>query len=143
VLLGKYHQELGLGELPKPSGIFGPAEEQLEVLLEVLLEEKVPVISFHFGVEARHVKAIHSAGLKVICSATTIEEAVHLESIGCDAVIAQGSEAGGHRGTFMGDFQQALIGTMSLVPQIVDAVSVPVIASGGIMDGRALLIAKL
>jgi nitronate monooxygenase len=139
VLLEKYHQELGLGELPKPSGIFGQAEEQLEVLLE----EKVPVISFHFGVEARHVKAIHSAGLKVICSATTIEEAVHLESIGCDAVIAQGSEAGGHRGTFMGDFQQALIGTMSLVPQIVDAVSVPVIASGGIMDGRALLIAKL
>ena len=137
-LLEKYHQELGLGELPQPSGIFGPAEEQLEVLLD----EKVPVISFHFGVEAHHVKAIHSAGLKVICSATTIEEAVHLESIGCDAVIAQGSEAGGHRGTFIGDFQQALIGTMALVPQIVDAVSVPVIAAGGIMDARGIVACK-
>jgi nitronate monooxygenase len=137
-LLEKYHQELGLGDLPQPSGIFGPAEEQLEVLLE----EKVPVISFHFGVEARHVKTIHSAGLKVICSATTIEEAVHLESIGCDAVIAQGSEAGGHRGTFIGDFQQALIGTMALVPQIVDAVSVPVIAAGGIMDARGIVACK-
>ena len=137
-LLEKYHKELGLGVLPEPSGIFGPAEEQLEVLLE----EKVPVISFHFGVEARHVKTIHSAGLKVICSATTIEEAVHLESIGCDAVIAQGSEAGGHRGTFIGDFQQALIGTMALVPQIVDAVSVPVIAAGGIMDARGIVACK-
>ena len=56
-LLEKYHKELGLGVLPEPSGIFGPAEEQLEVLLE----EKVPVISFHFGVEAHHVKAIHAA----------------------------------------------------------------------------------
>ncbi len=137
-LLEKYHQELGLGELPTPSGIFGPAEEQLNVLIE----EKVPVISFHFGVEARHVDAIHAAGLKVICSATTVEEAVHLESLGCDAVIAQGAEAGGHRGTFMGNYQNALIGTMALVPQIVDAVSVPVIAAGGIMDARGIVACK-
>lgn len=137
-LLEKYHQELGLGELPAPSGIFGPAEQQLEVLLE----EKVPVISFHFGLAAHHVSAIHAAGLKVICSATTIEEAVHLECLGCDAVIAQGSEAGGHRGTFMGDFQRGLIGTMALVPQIVDAVSVPVIAAGGIMDARGIVACK-
>lgn len=137
-LLEKYHKELGLGEIPAPSGIFGPAEEQLNVLIE----EKVPVISFHFGVEAHHVDAIHSAGLKVICSATTVEEAVHLESLGCDAVIAQGSEAGGHRGTFMGHYQSALIGTMALVPQIVDAVSIPVIAAGGIMDARGIVACK-
>lgn len=137
-LLEKYHQELDLGDLPTPSGIFGPAEEQLQVLIE----EKVPVISFHFGIEAHHVDLIHSAGLKVICSATTVEEAIHLAALGCDAVIAQGSEAGGHRGTFIGNFQNALIGTMALVPQIVDAVSVPVIAAGGIMDARGIVACK-
>ena len=137
-LLEKYHEELGLGEPAIPSDIFGPAEEQLEVLIA----EKVPVISFHFGIEAHHVNAIHSAGSKVICSATTVEEAAHLESQGCDAVIAQGSEAGGHRGTFIGNFQNALIGTMALVPQIVDAISVPVIAAGGIMDARGILACK-
>ncbi len=137
-LLEKYHEELELGELPTPVGIFGPAEEQLKVLIE----EKVPVISFHFGIEAHHVEAIHAAGLNVICSATTVEEAVHLESLGCDAVIAQGAEAGGHRGTFIGAFQNALIGTMALVPQIVDAVSVPVIAAGGIMDARGIVACK-
>ncbi|MGV0036071.1 MAG: nitronate monooxygenase [Candidatus Azotimanducaceae bacterium WSBS_2022_MAG_OTU7] len=78
----------------------------------------------------------------MICSATTVEEAVHLESLGCDAVIAQGAEAGGHRGTFIGDFQNALIGTMALVLQIVDAVSVLVIAAGGIMDARGIVTCK-
>ena len=137
-LLENYHQELGLGELASPAGIYGPAEEQLAVLIA----EQVPVISFHFGVEAHHVAAIHAAGLKVICSATTLEEAIHLDALGCDAVIAQGSEAGGHRGTFIGDYQRAMIGTMALVPQVVDAVSVPVIAAGGIMDARGILACK-
>lgn len=133
--LTQYHDELGLGELPQPKGLFGPSEQQLEVLIE----EKVPVISFHFGIEARHVSAIHEAGLKVICSATTVAEAIHLEQLGVDAIIAQGGEAGGHRGTFLGEPNDALIGTLALVPAIVDRVSVPVIAAGGIMDGRGMV----
>ncbi len=74
-----------------------------------------------------------------MCSATTVTEARQLEDIGIDAVIAQGAEAGGHRGTFAMDYRQALIGTLALVPQVVDAVSVPVIAAGGIMDARGLV----
>lgn len=134
-LLEQYHRELDLGELPEPRTLFGPAEAQLDVLIE----EKVPVISFHFGVEAEHVSRIHEAGLKVISSATTIGEARELERLGVDAVIAQGAEAGGHRGTFLGDYRRALIGTLALVPQIVDAVKVPVIAAGGIMDARGIV----
>ncbi|MBO6703006.1 MAG: nitronate monooxygenase [Pseudomonadales bacterium] len=134
-LLEDYHRELGLAELPEPRALFGPAEAQLDVLID----EKVPVISFHFGVEADHVHKIHAAGLKVISSATTIDEALTLEALGVDAVIAQGAEAGGHRGTFLGDYRQALIGTLALVPQIVDAVKIPVIAAGGIMDARGIV----
>jgi nitronate monooxygenase len=135
-LLKAYQQEVGLtDELPRPKKIFGPAEDQLAVLID----EKVPVISFHFGIELEQVNAIHAAGLKVICSATNIEEAKHLEALGVDAIIAQGSEAGGHRGTFIGDPAQSLIGTLALVPQVVEAVSIPVIAAGGIMDGRGIV----
>ena len=71
-------------------------------------------------------------------TATTVQEAVALQKAGVDAVVAQGSEAGGHRGTFMGDFEGAMVGTMALVPQGADAVKVPVIASGRIMDGRGI-----
>ena len=71
-------------------------------------------------------------------TATTVGEAVELERAGVDAVVTQGSEGGGHRGTFSGDFSAGLIGTMALVPQVVDAVRVPVVASGGIMDGRGI-----
>jgi nitronate monooxygenase len=136
-LMLQYHKEFGLGPPPDPGAIFGPAEEQLSVLIE----ERVPVISFHFGIEATHVEQIHSAGLKVICSATTVSEARALASLGVDAIIAQGGEAGGHRGTFLeqGNYQSALIGTMALVPSIVDAVDIPVIAAGGIMDARGII----
>ena len=74
----------------------------------------------------------------LIGTATTVEEAIELERAGVDAAIAQGSEEGAHRGTFATDFDAALVGTMALVPQMVDAVTVPVIASGGIMDGRGV-----
>ncbi|MBT3427398.1 MAG: nitronate monooxygenase [Gammaproteobacteria bacterium] len=134
-VLAGYHHEFGLGEIPSPGNLFGPAELQLQVLLD----EKVPVISFHFGIERAHVDAIHAAGLKVICTATHVSEATLLERFGVDAVIAQGSEAGGHRGTFLGAYQDALIGTLALVPQIVDAVSIPVIAAGGVMDARGII----
>jgi nitronate monooxygenase len=133
--LAAYHAELGLGAVPEPAPMFGPAEEQFEVLIE----EGVRIISFHFGADPRLVAKAHEAGAKVLCSATTAAEARVLEDMGIDAVIAQGTEAGGHRGTFSVDYRRALIGTMALVPQVVDAVSVPVIAAGGIMDARGLV----
>jgi nitronate monooxygenase len=133
--LETYHAEMGLGPIPEPIPLFGPMDEQLEVLLD----ERVPVISFHFGVDAHTVARAHEAGAKVICSATTVSEAILLEAVGIDAIIAQGAEAGGHRGTFQGDYQQAMVGTLALVPRVVDAVSVPVIAAGGIMDARGIV----
>ena len=136
-LLEGYHEELGLAELPAPVALFGPVAEQLAVLLE----ERVPVISFHFGVDPDTVAILQNQGIQVLCSATTVAEARQLAAAGVDAIIAQGAEAGGHRGTFLGDYRDGLIGTMALVPQIVDAVTVPVIAAGGIMDGRGLVAA--
>lgn len=134
-LLAGYHKELGLGPVPEPGALFGPMDEQLEVLVE----EAVPVVSFHFGADAKAIARAHEAGAKVLCSATTAAEAKVLEEAGVDAVIAQGFEAGGHRGTFALDHRRAMIGTLALVPRVVDAVSVPVIAAGGIMDARGLV----
>lgn len=136
--LSAYHSEMGLAEIPEPGPMFGPAEEQLAVLIE----QNVPVISFHFGIDAGTVAKARAGGAKVLCSATTVAEARTLEQAGVDAIIAQGAEAGGHRGSFATDatdYRNALIGTLALVPQIVDAVSVPVIAAGGIMDARGLV----
>ncbi|MCX2981109.1 nitronate monooxygenase [Halieaceae bacterium IMCC14734] len=133
--LQDYHDEYGLGAVPEPVPLFGPAAEQLQVLLEA----GVPVISFHFGVDTATVATIHAAGAKVLCTATTLAEALQLQAAGVDAVIAQGSEAGGHRGTFDGDYQAGLIGSMALVPRLVDALEVPVIAAGGIMDARGMV----
>ena len=133
--LDAYHREFGLGPVPEPAPMFGPFAEQLEVLVE----EKVPVISFHFGADPAAVAAAHAGGATVLCSATTVAEAKTLEQAGVDVIIAQGGEAGGHRGTFSVDYERALIGTMALVPQIVDAVSVPVVAAGGIMDARGVV----
>lgn len=101
------------------------------------------VVSFHFGLpEKRLVERVKGWGAKVISSATTVAEARWLEANGCDAIIAQGAEAGGHRGIFLSDdvIAGALSqpGTMALVPQVVDAVRVPVIAAGGIADGRGI-----
>lgn len=135
--LAAYHGEFGLGDVPVPGPMFGPFDKQLDVLVE----EKVPVISFHFGADPVAVEKAHAGGAVVLCSATTVSEARTLVDAGVDVVIAQGAEAGGHRGTFAIDYEKALIGTMALVPQIVDAVDVPVIAAGGIMDARGMVAA--
>lgn len=98
-----------------------------------------PVISFHFGLpDAKLLARVKSWGTKVLSSATTLEEAVWLEENGVDGIIAQGLEAGGHRGMFLSKDISTQIGLFSLLPQIVDRVSVPVIAAGGICDARSI-----
>ena len=134
-LLGPYRKELGI-EAPEKVSSF---EESFEDQLEIVFKERVPVFSFTFGsLKPELVERLKQNGTTVVGTATTVREGLRLEKDGVDVVVAQGSEAGGHRGTFLGDFRDALIGTMALVPQMVDALSVPVVASGGIMDGRGL-----
>lgn len=134
--LAPFREELGIGE-PDISSSADWSRQQVEICLEL----KVPAISMAFGLfEDELVKTVKSAGIKIIAMATTVEEAMQAERSGADAVVAQGSEAGGHRGTFSLENHPdgAQIGTLSLVPQIVDAVTIPVIAAGGIADGRGL-----
>jgi nitronate monooxygenase len=108
----------------------------------VVEELKPEVVSFHYGLpEAALVARIKGAGSKVICTATTVAEARFLEAHGCDAVIAQGLEAGGHRGMFLSNDVDTQVGLFALLPQVADAVKVPVIASGGIGDARAIVAA--
>lgn len=114
--------------------------ESFDEQIQVVFDEHVPVFSFTFGIPSSDVlKQLKRQGTIVIGTATTVNEAIQLEAADVDAIVVQGSEAGGHRGTFLTDANQALIGTMALVPQVVDHVSVPVIASGGIMDGRGMI----
>jgi nitronate monooxygenase len=116
-----------------------PFEDQLAVVVD----ERVPVFSFTFGVVPRSgLAALSDVDAFVIGTATTVAEAVALEEAGVHAVVAQGYEAGGHRGTFLAPVERSLVGTVALVPQVVDAVRVPVIASGGIMDGRGIAAAR-
>lgn len=106
---------------------------------EVLADFRPAVVSFHFGLPPEPLLArVRGMGAKVLCSATTVDEARWLEARGVDAVIAQGTEAGGHRGNFLSEDLGVQLGTFALVPQIVDAVKVPVIAAGGIADGRGV-----
>lgn len=133
--LKPFHAELGLPDPVLPQGS-GPAfDEQLEAVLD----SDATAFTFTFNlVPNGAIAAAKARGKMVIGTATTVAEAIVLERSGVDAVVAQGSEAGGHRGSFIGPFEMAMIGTMALVPQVVDAVKIPVIASGGIMDGRGI-----
>jgi nitronate monooxygenase len=134
-LLGPYRDELGI-EAPKELPYFA---ESFDDQLEAVLEERVPVFSFTFGsLGPELLGRLKENGATVMGTATTVREGLRLEKDGVDMVVAQGSEAGAHRGTFLGDFADAMIGTVALVPQLADALSVPVVASGGIMDGRGL-----
>jgi nitronate monooxygenase len=133
--LAPWRRKLGLDSPPEPRSPAQSFEDQLEVVLE----QRPAVFSFTFGIPPRAaLDALRGEEIKLLGTATTVNEAELLEAAGCDAIVAQGSEAGGHRGTFAADFEQALVGTMALVPQVADRVGCPVIAAGGIMDGRGI-----
>jgi len=133
-----FFAELGL----PPPQLPAPAAGNFEAQLAAALDSGASVFSFTFGLmPASALKAARERRMFLMGTATTVEEAIALQKAGVDAVVAQGSEAGGHRGTFAGPVEGGMIGTVALVPQIVDAVKLPVIASGGIMDGRGIVAA--
>src|SRR5260221_8830845 len=135
--LAPYYKELGLDPAaPVNAANRAPFDAAMCELVEELKPE---VVSFHFGLpDQALVRRVKAAGSLVISSATIVKEAIWIEQHGADAIIAQGAEAGGHRGMFLTDNIAEQPGTFALVPQVVDAVKVPVIAAGGIADGRGI-----
>ncbi|MFN7917329.1 MAG: nitronate monooxygenase family protein [Vicinamibacterales bacterium] len=131
--LQPYYEEFGIPEAEPPEL---PARRPFShEAAEVLAPFRPPVVSFHFGLPSEDLMAtVHAWGSRVLSSATTVEEALWLEAHGVDAIIAQGLEAGGHRGLFLSHDLTRQLGTMALVAQVAGAVRVPVIAAGGIAD---------
>jgi len=135
--LAPYYKEYGIDADAIPAGA-GRAPFSSEAA-DVLSEFRPAVVSFHFGLPSAALLArVRTWGSKIISSATTVDEARWLEERGVDAIIAQGFEAGGHRGIFLSDDLTSQVGTMALLPQIMHAVKLPVIAAGGIADARGV-----
>lgn len=136
-LLTPYYEEFGIDPANLPAG---PGRAPFDQAMAEVLEEFTPaVVSFHFGLPYKTLlDRVRAWGPMIISSATTVEEALWLEAQGVDAIIAQGIEAGGHRGMFLSGDLSTQMGTMALLPQVVDAVKVPVIAAGGIADARGV-----
>jgi nitronate monooxygenase len=136
-VLDPYYRELGIDPGTIDSG---PGRVPFDAAAVSILEESRPaVVSFHFGLPSRELMArVKAIGSVVLSSATTVDEALWLEAHGADAIIAQGNEAGGHRGMFLSEDLTTQVGTMALVPQIAKRVGVPVIAAGGIADAAGV-----
>ena len=136
-VLGPYYKEHGIDPNAIPAGP-GRAPFSAEAA-DVLQEFRPAVVSFHFGLPSPELLApVRKLGAKILASATTVEEARWLEAHGADAIIAQGNEAGGHRGNFLTSDLTTQMGTFALLPQVVRAVKVPVIAAGGIADAQGV-----
>ena len=134
-----YIQLQGDSNSPIPNSARAPFDEKM---CDLVTEFHPEVVSFHFGLPDKHLLLrIRKTGAKILSSATSVNEARWLEDQGCDAIIAQGFEAGGHRAMFLTEDVSTQVGTMALVPQVVDAVKVPVIAAGGIADARGMVAA--
>jgi len=139
--LDTFRGQLGI---PTRTARPAPVPDVIDEAFEVILEERVPVWSIGLGNPPRDMVArCHERGIKVIAMVATVDDARAVAASGVDAVVAQGSEAGGHRSTWVkpASREAAQVGAMALIPQIVDAVNVPVIAAGGIADGRGIVAA--
>jgi len=138
--LDTYFVELGFDSDARfPVANRAPFDDEM---CDLVVEFHPEVVSFHFGLPDKHLLArVRGEGARIISSATSVDEARWLEDQGCDAIVAQGYEAGGHRGIFLNEDVSTQVGTMALVPQVVDAVKVPVIAAGGIADARGVVAA--
>ena len=135
--LAPYYQRYGIDPEKIPAGP-GRAPFSAEAA-DVLDEIRPAVVSFHFGLPSEQLLGrVKRLGARILSSATTVDEALWLEARGVDAIIAQGAEAGGHRGMFLTDDVTTQIGTFALLPQVVRAVKVPVIAAGGIADAKGV-----
>jgi nitronate monooxygenase len=137
--LDAYYVQLQADDTSFPTSARAPFDDKM---CDLVVEFHPEVVSFHFGLPDKNLLLrVRKTGAKILSTATSVEEAHWLEDQGCDAIIAQGFEAGGHRGMFLTDDVSTQAGTMALVPQVVDAVKVPVVAAGGIADGRGILAA--
>jgi nitronate monooxygenase len=137
--LAPYYAELGVDPQAAQGSVRAPFDEAMCTLVD---EIRPRVVSFHYGLpDERLVACVKKSGARIISSATTVDEAIWLEQRGCDAIIAQGLEAGGHRGMFLTSDLGTQLGLAALLPQVVDAVRVPVIAAGGIGDARGIVAA--
>jgi nitronate monooxygenase len=135
-LLAEAHEKLGIPPPIAPVATPDPFPAQLEVVLDA----RPPIFSFTFGIpDGDAMSRLKSRGIQIWGTATTVEEARQLEQAGVNAIVAQGAEAGAHRGTFLDSFESSMIPTFDLVRAIANAVSLPVIATGGLMDGRDIV----
>jgi nitronate monooxygenase len=134
--LAGYYAELGL---PAPKAVSAPYAPDVEAQLNVIEEARPRVFTCHLGaLDAKRLRRMQAAGIRIGASATCVAEAQQLQALGVDFIVAQGAEAGGHRGSYLRDPYEAMTGTLALTRLIVRAVNIPVVAAGGIMDGAGI-----